>query len=130
VDGRTAAPATNRAPTATSPPPPTATRTPTATPPPPGDTLPPTVGITSPADGSQVRRNDTVTITASVSDNVGVARVEFSVNGVLRCTDTAPPYTCAWRVPNSAGVTQTLTAKAYDGAGNAASDTRRVTVVR
>src|SRR5262249_17011694 len=54
-----------------------------------GDNMPPTVSINSPADGSIVARKATVGINASASDNVGVARVEFLVNGSLKCTDTS-----------------------------------------
>src|SRR5450755_261617 len=47
-------------------------------PPPPTDTTPPTVGITSPTGGNV---SGTVTISANASDNVGVTRVDFYVNG-------------------------------------------------
>ncbi|MHA1228420.1 MAG: Ig-like domain-containing protein [Candidatus Hodarchaeales archaeon] len=43
------------------------------------DTTAPTVSITSPADGATV--SGTVTVEASASDNVGVDRVEFFVDG-------------------------------------------------
>jgi hypothetical protein len=42
-----------------------------------GDTIPPTVSITNPADGAIVTRKSTVTGSATASDNVGVTRVEF-----------------------------------------------------
>ena len=45
------------------------------------DTTPPTVSIVSPANGSPVA--GAVTVSASASDNVGVTRVDFSVDGVL-----------------------------------------------
>jgi len=60
-----------------------------------------------------------VTLTASASDNLGVTRVEFYVNSVLKCTDTSSPYTCTWKVPKTVGVTYSLQAKAYDAPGNA-----------
>jgi hypothetical protein len=87
----------------------------------PVDAAAPTVRITSPSNGASVPKGKTVTIAAEATDNVGVAKVEFSVSGVLRCTDTTAPYTCAWAVPKTAGVTYALTARAFDAAGNTAT---------
>ncbi len=83
--------------------------------------------MTSPLDGSAVSRNSTTTLAAAASDNVGVARVEFYVNNSLTCTDAAAPYTCAWKVPAKARVTYTIEARAYDAAGNTASNVVHVT---
>ncbi|HEX8160456.1 MAG TPA: Ig-like domain-containing protein [Pyrinomonadaceae bacterium] len=82
------------------------------------DSAAPTVAITSPANNSFVTKKSTVTITATATDNVGVTRVEFYVNNVLKCTDTTAPFNCAWAVPNGAGQVFTLLAKGYDAAGN------------
>ncbi len=82
------------------------------------DSIPPTVSITDPKDGSVVGRSKTVTILATASDDKAVVKVEFYVGGTLTCTDTATPYTCAWKVPGKAGAKYGLTAKAYDAAGN------------
>lgn len=110
-------------PTATPTPRPTATPTflPTPTPIPP-DTTPPTVSITSPKNGASVKRGKNLSITASASDNVGVIKVQFLVSGSVICIDTTSPYSCNWQVPNKNGATYTLTAQAYDAAGNAASN--------
>ncbi len=80
------------------------------------DTTPPTCSITSPTAGSTV--SGTVTITASASDNVGVTKVEIYVDGALRVTDTASPYTWSWNTTTFANSSHTITAKAYDAAGN------------
>jgi spore coat polysaccharide biosynthesis protein SpsF (cytidylyltransferase family) len=64
-----------------------------------------------------------VTIAASASDNVGVVGVQFFVTGVLTCTDTIAPYTCAWSVPKTKGNTYDLTARAFDAANNSATST-------
>jgi hypothetical protein len=85
------------------------------------DTTAPTVRITSPANGSTVAKGKTVTIAATASDDRAVARVEFRVNGTLKCWDTTAPYTCAWAVPKQANVTYTLMATAFDAAGNSTS---------
>jgi subtilisin family serine protease len=86
------------------------------------DNAAPTVAITSPANGAQVNRNSTVNINANASDNIGVVKVEFYVNNVLKCTDTAPAYTCAWLVPNQKA-TWSLKATAYDAVGKTATHT-------
>jgi glucose/arabinose dehydrogenase len=88
-----------------------------------GDNTPPTVSITNPANNALVARKSTVTIAATASDNVGVTRVDFLVNGAVQCTDTTAPYTCNWRVPGAANKTYQLQARAFDQAGNTASAT-------
>ena len=90
------------------------------------DNIAPTVAITNPANNATVPRKSNVTITATASDNVGVARVEFLVNGNLQCTDTATPYSCVWRVPNPMNRTHTIQARAFDAAGNNATATIQV----
>ena len=92
-----------------------------------GDTTAPTVSITSPANGATVARRTTVTITATATDNVGVTRVEFSVNGALQCTDTSAPYSCNWNVPNTRNQTFQLQAQAFDAAGNVGTGSILVT---
>jgi len=91
-----------------------------------GDNTAPTVTITNPANGAVVARKSNVTITATATDNVSVARVEFLVNGALQCTDAAAPYSCAWRVPNPMNRTHTIQARAFDAAGNNATATIQV----
>ena len=82
-----------------------------------GDTTPPTVSITAPANNAQV--NDIVNVMADASDDVGVASVQFLVDGTpTGVEDTTAPYALAWdtrSVPNGA---HTLTARATDTAGN------------
>ncbi len=80
------------------------------------DTTAPTVSVTAPANNSTV--SGTATVTATASDNVGVTKVEFYVNGALNATDTTAPYNYAWNTKNVANGNYTLTAKAYDAAGN------------
>ncbi len=54
---------------------------------------PPTVSIASPTGGNV---SGTVTISANASDNVGVTRVDFYVNGVLVGSDATAPYQYTW----------------------------------
>jgi hypothetical protein len=68
-----------------------------------------------------VTRKSAVTIAATASDNVGVTRVEFFVNGALQCTDTSAPYSCGWRVPSAPNKTYQIQARAFDAAGNTAT---------
>jgi subtilisin len=87
-------------------------------PPPPVDTIAPSVTITSPLFFQRVQPNSLVTIRASASDNVGVARVEFYVDLVGTCVDTTAPFTCNWIVPPGRGLYYLIGAYAFDAAGN------------
>ena len=80
------------------------------------DTTTPTVTISSPANSATV--SGTVSVAASASDNVGVTKVEIYINGTLKATDTATPYTYSWDTTGTANGSYTLTAKAYDASGN------------
>jgi hypothetical protein len=86
----------------------------------------PTVSITSPANGSIVPRHSTVTISVSVSDTVGVTKVEISVDGSLLCTDTTAPFSCNWKTPGQPNASYTIQAKASDTAGSTGTGTTRV----
>jgi hypothetical protein len=91
-----------------------------ATPPPQTDTTPPTVAVTAPVAGNTAK--STVTISASASDNVGVAGVQFQLDGVkLGAEVTTQPYTVAWNTTAAADGTHVLTAVARDAAGNLAT---------
>lgn len=103
------------------------TPTPTNTPTPTFDLTPPSVTITSPRGGSRVLANKRITIAASASDPSGIAKVEFLVEGRLRCTDAQAPYTCSWLVPRRKGVRITIQAKAYDVSGNIGTSVIKVT---
>jgi len=91
------------------------------------DTIRPTIAITSPVGGAVVSRGSTVTITATASDNVGVMKVEFYVGSKLLSADTSSPFAANWKVPAKSGVSYTITAIAYDAAGNTASIISKVT---
>jgi glucose/arabinose dehydrogenase len=90
------------------------------------DNVAPTVAITNPANNAMVARKSNVTITATASDNAGVARVDFLINGALQCSDTTAPYSCVWRVPNPMNRTYQIQARAFDAAGNNATATVQV----
>ncbi len=81
-----------------------------------GDTQAPTTAITSPTAGASL--SGSVTVSATASDNVGVASVEFYLDGVLRASDASSPYQWTWDTTGSSNGAHTLTAKAYDAAAN------------
>ncbi len=91
------------------------------------DTTAPTVAITKPVTGTSVSRSTNVAITASAADNRGVARVQFYVNNVLKCTDSTSPYSCIWSVPSTRNASYAIRVRATDASGNFAEATAAVT---
>ena len=62
----------------------------------------------------------TVGVVATASDDVGVASVQFLLNGVnVGAPVTAAPYTVVWNTTTVVNGTYKLTAVARDFAGNA-----------
>jgi hypothetical protein len=82
------------------------------------DVTPPAVSLTAPAPGAVL--SGSVQLLASATDDVGVARVEFYDGAALLGTSAAPPYGVAWNTAAAVNGGHTLTARAYDAAGNAA----------
>jgi hypothetical protein len=76
----------------------------------------PIVSLSEPNNNTTV--SGTVPITAVAVDNVGVTRVEFYMNNTLLSTDTTSPYSFNWNTTTVANGSYTLTARAYDNAGN------------
>jgi fibronectin type 3 domain-containing protein len=91
-----------------------------------GDTEAPSIAISTPADNATV--SNVVGIKADASDNVGVSKVEFFVGGALVSTDTAAPYAYDWDSKTTVNGNVTLSAKAYDVAGNSTTDSTQVKV--
>lgn len=92
-----------------------------AAPPPPVDATPPSVSITSPLNGETLIAG-MQQVFATASDNVGVTKVEFYVDGILSSTDLTSPYSFSWNTTNITGA-KVLTARAYDAVGNSAPTT-------
>ena len=90
------------------------------------DTTPPVVSFASPASGAVVA--NTMSVQVSASDNLAVASVSLSVDGVSLGTDSAAPYSFSWPTLNYANGAHTLTAQAVDTSGNIATATLSVTV--
>jgi len=86
------------------------------------DTTPPTVSVTSPVTGAML--TGTVTLSATASDNVGVASVQFLLDGVaLGKPLSSAPYSLAWDTGTVSAGTHTISAVAKDAAGNATNAT-------
>ncbi len=81
------------------------------------DTTPPNVTLTAPADGASV--SGAVQVSASASDNIGVAGVQFKQGATnIGAEDTTSPYAVSWNTTGLPGGSYTLTAVARDQAGN------------
>jgi len=91
-----------------------------------GDPQPPTVSLTSPAQGATL--SGTVSVAATASDNQGVTRVDFLLDDVVVSSDDAAPYEWQWNTVGTPDGPHTVKAKAYDASGNWAQDTRNVSV--
>ncbi len=89
------------------------------------DTIRPTVSITSPSNGATV--SGVFTIRASASDNVGVYRVYFYIDGVYIDYDSTASYTKSANTANYINGLHSIRATAVDAAGNMRSDTHSVT---
>ncbi|MES2564113.1 MAG: S8 family serine peptidase, partial [Pseudomonadota bacterium] len=85
----------------------------------PRDTTAPSVAITSPGAGDPVK--GLVAVNVNATDNVGISRVDLLINGVAFASDTTAPYGFSWDTTSMPDGNATLTAYAYDAAGNLAS---------
>ena len=92
-----------------------------------GDTTPPTVTLTAPGSGATV--SGVIGVTANAADYVGVAGVQFRVDGAnIGAEDTTAPYSVSWDTRPVADGSHTLAAVARDAAGNIMSAAIAVTV--
>jgi Big-like domain-containing protein/polysaccharide deacetylase len=90
------------------------------------DSTPPTITLTSPADGSTVSGN--VVVSATAADDVGVKQVDFFAGGNPIGSDTTAPYSVTWDSSTSSQSVLGITATAIDFAGNPASASANVTI--
>jgi hypothetical protein len=92
------------------------------------DTTPPTVSLTAPTGGATVS-GSAVALSATASDNVAVANVQFEVDGTdIGSAISASPYTTAWNSTGVADGSHTLSAVAEDTSGNVATSSITITV--
>ena len=90
------------------------------------DETPPSVSIVSPSDGAVLSGN--VRIDASATDDSGIARVDFYVNGVLIGSSSAAPYSQRWNTKHYPDGSHAIEVVAVDTHGNSASASIDVTV--
>jgi len=83
------------------------------------DTAKPVVSIAAPLANSTV--SGTVPVSVNASDNVGVSRVELKVNSTVVASDISAPFSFGWDSKGVANGMNTVTAIAYDAAGNVAT---------
>jgi hypothetical protein len=76
------------------------------------DTTPPT------ATASESGTSGSITLSATASDDVGVARVDFLVDGTLKGSASTAPYALSLDSTTLSNASHSLVAKAYDAAGN------------
>ena len=88
-------------------------------------------GSTVDAQTSEVEAGSVVSVLAAVTDDRQVSHVTFSIDGDEQRSDTSYPYETAFRVPHSrVGETVTVSATAFDTAGNASFTTLALQVVQ
>ncbi len=99
------------------------------------DTTPPTVAITSPADGYVIDQRF-VTVTAQAADDYALDRIELRLTwtdgfwkySTLLTSSTGSPLTYRWRTDQLSPRTYTLEASAFDAVGH--RTTSQVTVTK
>jgi hypothetical protein len=87
-------------------------------PPPCTDVTPPQVSLTSPTAGDYVW--GTTLFEASASDDVGVTRVDYKINGQQACTANQAPWSCSDNLDDPTGDYH-VRALAHDACGNVAT---------
>jgi hypothetical protein len=88
------------------------------------DTIPPTVTITSPANGTKVKGNGSLSISVTANDVSGIATIAINLDG-----SSTPAQTCSnvtscsytWNGKSITSGTHTIAATATDKAGNTKS---------
>lgn len=83
------------------------------------DGIAPSVTLTAPVDASIV--SGIVTLSANASDDVGLDRVDFLLDGNLLGSDASAPYSLSWNAATASNGAHVLLAQAYDLAGNVGS---------
>src|SRR5882724_4984644 len=90
------------------------------------DTTLPAVAISSPLTGATV--SGTVLVSGTASDNIGVTKTAFSVDGSLLLTSTSSPFSFSWNSATKANGSHTFLVTAYDAANNLKSASTTVNV--
>lgn len=83
------------------------------------DSVAPSVQFTVPTNGQEVQ--GVINLSATASDNVGIARIEFLVDGVVLSQDTTSPYIVSWNTLLAGNGEHVLSARAWDASDNSAT---------
>ena len=92
------------------------------------DSQAPSVQINNPANGSQI--NQSITIEAIATDESGLAKVDFYIDGQRVVTQTALPYSFDWNTKGIANGLHTIRVVAVDIAGRSSEQTATVTFAK
>jgi Bacterial Ig domain/Bacterial pre-peptidase C-terminal domain len=90
------------------------------------DTTAPTISLSS--SSNPVTSNAAITLSATVSDDIGVVRVKFFENGVEKLEDATAPFTAPALYNAVNNGSKTWTATAFDAAGNTTTATLELSV--
>jgi hypothetical protein len=82
------------------------------------DTEDPNVVINQPATNPYDWTGGDLTVEATGTDNVAVVKIEFYINGYLAAEESSDHIIRLWRYATTPNGSYTLSAKAYDAAGN------------
>jgi hypothetical protein len=79
------------------------------------DDIAPVITSVSPNGGTYSSR---VTVSAQAADNKAVTRIDIKGNGKLLCSSTSSSASCSWNLRKLSNGPHTVTATAFDAAGN------------
>ncbi|WP_068547005.1 S8 family serine peptidase [Thalassotalea crassostreae] len=82
----------------------------------PADTEAPDISLNL-LDGATITSNQTIVVTAS--DNIDVVRTELYINGQLKASSLSSTIQYGWNIKKVSNGSHSISAKAYDAAGNA-----------
>ena len=91
-----------------------------------GDSVPPSVSVSAPTNGSTVF--GTITLSANASDNVAVSSVSFYIDGNFYVADSAAPFSATLNTLTLTNAIHTISAVATDSSNNSNSAQISVTV--
>lgn len=94
----------------------------------PPDITPPSILVISPINNANLTITNQTTFSANITDNVGISKVEYLIDGNQICLIVNPPYDCVWNVAGSIG-THTLQIIATDISNNTQSKNIMVNLI-
>ncbi|MCC7124243.1 MAG: chitobiase/beta-hexosaminidase C-terminal domain-containing protein [Acidobacteria bacterium] len=89
---------------------------------------PPAISWLTPAEGA--RLGGTAALSVNATDDRGIARVEFFVDGRTVATSTAAPYSVSWNTLDTGDGTHQITATAVDSSGQRTTTPARTILVK